>query len=123
MEGFVLAQLVHSLTSGMREVEDVPCQYERVANYRVAWTMSWMGDDEAARSSNYLGGHAGRLIDCVDPLGPAARSRSAFSLQETRRTNAYLGEGTSGAEKRMIGCHLWEGIGLQLARGLRGRLS
>lgn len=41
----------HNLTSGMREVEDVPCQRQRLANYRVAWTMSCMGDDECARSS------------------------------------------------------------------------
>lgn len=41
----------HDLTSGMREVEDVPCQHQRVANYRVALTMSCMGDDDGARSS------------------------------------------------------------------------
>lgn len=87
-------------------------------DYVMVWAMTRL-----LGAATTLGSHAGRLIDCVDPLGPAARSRSAFSLQETRRTNAYLGEGTSGAEKRRIGCHLWEGTGLQLPRGLRGSLS
>lgn len=81
----------HNLTSGMREVEDIPCQHQRVANYRVALAMSCMGDDEGCEEQ-HLGA---MLVDCVVPLGPTARSRSASSLCR-RRGECISGEGRIG---------------------------
>lgn len=97
----------NNLTSGLREVEDVPCQHQAVANYRVARAMSCMGDDEDARMAGASPWRqAGR--DCAVPLGPAAGSRSASGPQENE-ADAYLGKGASAAEKRRIGCDLARG--------------
>lgn len=85
----------NNLTSGMREVEDVPCQHQQVANYRVARTMSCMGDDEAAREAGTL---EAMLADFASPtwvLQPGPRSVGPLpSVQE--KGECISGEGRIG---------------------------